>query len=69
MRLYCRAFWFSYRGDYLEWLGHFENLPFVIASEAKQSTVSGFFFGIRCLLIATLVTLARNDIGIVYDSV
>ncbi|MDE7256296.1 MAG: hypothetical protein K2N54_09010 [Helicobacter sp.] len=37
----------------------------VIASKAKQSTI----WGKQESLIATLALLARNDIGIVYDSV
>ena len=34
-------------------------IPIALAS--WQSNVSGFFFGIRCSLIATLAPLARND--------
>ncbi|MDE7256037.1 MAG: hypothetical protein K2N54_07685 [Helicobacter sp.] len=37
------------------------NVPCVIASGAKQSTVLERSLGILCSLIATLVTLARND--------
>ena len=44
--------------------GILNRILIVIASEAKQSTI----LGRQESLIATLVTLARNDVGIFYDS-